>query len=130
MENYRIIPERISTLQPGQIFVFGSNTLGMHAGGAARFAVDRFGAIWGQGEGLQGQSYAIPTMEGLDRIPAAASRFIQYASQHLEYTFLVTPIGCGIAGYRADDIAPFFRPALSMPNIYLPEPFLKVLLRQ
>lgn len=129
MENYRITPERIVTLQPGQIFVFGSNIHGMHAGGAARFALDRFGAVWGQGEGLQGQSYAIPTMEGLDRIPAAVDRFIQFAQQHPEYKFLVTSIGCGIAGYREDEIAPFFRQALNMPNVYLPEPFLKVLLR-
>ena len=126
--NYRITPDRIVTLQPGQIFVFGSNAQGMHAGGAARFALDRFGAIWGQGEGLQGQSYAIPTMEGLDRIPAAVDRFISYARQHQEYTFLVTPIGCGIAGYREDQIAPFFKNALDMPNIYLPQSFLKVLL--
>ena len=127
--NYRITPDRIVTLQPGQIFVFGSNAQGMHAGGAARFALDRFGAIWGQGEGFQGQSYAIPTMEGLDRIPAAVDRFISYAQQHPEYTFLVTPIGCGIAGYREDQIAPFFKNALDMPNIYLPQSFLKVLLR-
>ena len=125
----RITPDRIATLQPGQIFVFGSNAQGMHAGGAARFALDRFGAIWGQGEGLQGQSYAIPTMEGLDRIPAAVDRFISYAQQHPEYTFLITPIGCGIAGYREDQIAPFFKNALDMPNIYLPQSFLKVLLR-
>lgn len=127
--NYRITPDRITTLQRGQIFVFGSNAQGMHAGGAASFALDRFGAIWGQGEGLQGQSYAIPTMEGLDRIPAAVDRFILYAQQHPEYTFLVTPIGCGIAGYREDQIAPFFKNALDMPNIYLPQSFLKVLLR-
>ena len=60
----RITPERISNLRPGEIFVFGSNLAGMHGGGAARIAVDRFGAIMGQGVGLQGQSYAIPTMQG------------------------------------------------------------------
>lgn len=124
----RITPEYISSLQPGQIFVFGSNAQGMHAGGAARFALDRFGAIWGQGEGIQGQSYAIPTMEGLESTRSAITRFINYANQHHELTFLVTPIGCGIAGYSAYDIAPFFCQALEMTNVYLPESFLKVLL--
>ena len=127
---YRITPKRISSLQPGQIFVFGSNHFGHHAGGAARFALDHFGAVWGNGEGLQGQSYAIPTMEGLDSTKQAVERFIAFASQHQEYTFLVTPIGCGIAGYTADEIAPFFADAKDLKNIYLPESFLKVLLRK
>lgn len=127
---YRITPERISSLLPGQIFVFGSNCFGHHAGGAARFALDHFGAIWGNGEGLQGWSYAIPTMEGLDSTRQAVERFIAYAQQHPELTFLVTPIGCGIAGYTADEIAPFFANAKELPNVYLPESFLKVLLRK
>ena len=127
---YRITPERISSLQPGQIFVFGSNHFGHHAGGAARFALDHFGAKWGNGEGLQGQSYAIPTMEGLHSTRAAVGRFIAFARQHQQYTFLVTPIGCGIAGYTADEIAPFFADAKDLTNIYLPESFLKVLLRK
>lgn len=127
---YRITPERISSLQPGQIFVFGSNHFGHHAGGAARFALDHFGAEWGNGEGLQGQSYAIPTMEGLPSTRAAVDRFIAFARQHQQYTFLVTPIGCGIAGYTAQDIAPFFADAKDLPNVYLPESFLKVLLRK
>lgn len=126
---YRITPGRISSLLPGQIFVFGSNCFGHHAGGAARFALDHFGAIWGNGEGLQGQCYAIPTMEGLDSTRQAVERFITFAQQHQEYTFLVTPIGCGIAGYTADEIAPFFNGAQRINNIYLPESFLKVLLR-
>ena len=92
----RITPEHISTLQPGQIFVFGSNQYGHHAGGAARYALDHFGAEWGNGEGLQGQSYAIPTMEGLDSTKQAVERFIAFAKDHQELTFLVTPIGCGI----------------------------------
>ena len=127
---YRITPERISSLQPGQIFVFGSNHFGHHAGGAARFALDHFGAEWGNGEGLQGQSYAIPTMEGLHSNHQAVERFIAFARQHQQYTFLVTPIGCGIAGYTAEEIAPFFNGAQSIVNIYLPESFLKVLLRK
>ena len=125
----RVTPDYISTLKASEIFVFGSNAQGMHAGGAARYAMDYFGAIWGQGEGLQGQSYAIPTMEGLDNIGPAVERFISFAQQHPDYKFLVTPIGCGIAGYREEEIAPFFRKAIEMPNVYLPESFLKVLLR-
>lgn len=126
---YRITPERISKLKPGEIFVFGSNRFGHHAGGAARFALDHFGAQWGNGEGLQGQSYAIPTMEGLESLKAAVERFIEYAKAHTEFTFLVTPIGCGIAGYRAEEIGPLFGAAVDLENVYLPEGFLKVLLR-
>ena len=128
--NDRITPDHISTLQPGQIFVFGSNRFGHHAGGAARWALDHFGAEWGNGEGLQGQSYAIPTMEGLPSTRAAVQRFISFAKAHPELTFLVTPIGCGIAGYTPDEIAPFFADATGLKNVYLPESFLKVLLRK
>ena len=122
----RVTPGHISTLQPGHIFVFGSNQYGHHAGGAARYALDHFGAKWGNGEGLQGQSYAIPTMEGLDSTKQAVERFIAFAKAHQELTFLVTPIGCGIAGYTPREIAPFFADAQSLPNIYLPESFLKM----
>ena len=122
----RVTPEHISILQPGQIFVFGSNKYGHHAGGAARYALDHFGAEWGNGEGLQGQSYAIPTMEGLDSTKQAVERFIAFAKDHQELTFLVTPVGCGIAGYTPREIAPFFADAQSLPNIYLPESFLKM----
>jgi len=121
----RITPEHISSLQPGQIFVFGSNRFGHHAGGAARYALDHFGAEWGNGEGLQGRSYAIPTMEGLDSTRQAVQRFIAFAKAHPELTFLVTPIGCGIAGYTPNEIAPFFADARSLPNIYLPASFLE-----
>lgn len=126
---YRITPERISKLRPGEIFVFGSNHFGHHAGGAARFALDHFGAQWGNGEGLQGQSYAIPTMERLESLKAAVERFIEYAKAHTEFTFLVTLIGRGIAGYRAEEIGPLFGAAAELVNVFLPESFLKVLLR-
>ncbi len=112
---------------PGEIFVFGSNARGMHAGGAARFALDHFGAEWGVGEGLQGQSYAIPTMEGLDSLKLAVDRFIAFAKQHPEYKFLVTPIGCGIAGYRESQIGPMFAHAAVFPNVYLPASFMAFL---
>ena len=123
----RITPEYISELQPNEVFVFGSNVRGMHYGGAAAFAVGRFGAIMGQGEGLQGHSYAIPTMEGMENMRAAVDRFIAFAKEHPELTFLVTPIGCGIAGYTPAEVAPQFREAATLPNISLPRSFLDCL---
>lgn len=121
----RVTPEYISTLQPNEVFVFGSNVRGMHYGGAAAFAVGRFGAIMGQGEGLQGQSYAIPTMEGMENMQAAVDRFIAFAKEHTELTFLVTPIGCGIAGYTPAEVAPLFAAAKTLDNVHLPDSFWK-----
>lgn len=119
----RVTPEYITELQPNEVFVFGSNVRGMHYGGAAAFAVGRFGAIMGQGEGLQGQSYAIPTMEGMENMRAAVDRFIDFAKEHPELTFLVTPIGCGIAGYTPAEIAPLFAAAKNLDNVHLPNSF-------
>ena len=122
----RITPNKITSLQPNEVFVFGSNTAGAHLGGAAHQAVEQFGAIMGQGEGLQGQSYAIPTV-GLskDEIEAAVMRFIDFARQNPDKKFLVTRIGCGIAGYAVRDIAPFFASAYIIDNITLPSDFWK-----
>lgn len=129
MYNREFTPNMISELKPNEIFVFGSNLDGFHAGGAARIACNRFGAIWGQGVGLQGQSYAIPTMQGgVETIQPYVNEFIDFASQHPEYKFLVTRIGCGIAGFRAKEIAPLFKNALNMENVILPEGFVKVIL--
>ena len=126
----RTTPERIDALAPGQVFVFGSNLQGHHAGGAAAFALDRFGAIWGQGVGLQGRSYAIPTMQGgVETIKPYVDQFVAFAEQHPEMTFLVTPIGCGIAGFRPEEIAPLFAGAVALPNVWLPRSFWKVLNR-
>lgn len=119
----RLTPEYISELRPNEVFVFGSNVRGMHYGGTAAFAVGRFGAIMGQGEGLQGRSYAIPTMEGPDNMRAAVDRFVAFAKEHPELTFLVTPIGCGIAGYTSAEVAPLFREAVPLSNICLPNSF-------
>ena len=121
----RITPDYISELRHNEVFVFGSNARGMHYGGAAAFAVGRFGTILGQGEGLQGHSYAIPTMEGMENMRAAVDRFIAFAQEHPELTFLVTPIGCGIAGYSPEDIAPLFVAAKTLDNVHLPESFRK-----
>ena len=75
--------DRIKTLQPGEIFVFGSNLQGMHGGGAAFVALRNFGAVMGQGVGLQGQSYAIPTMQGgVETIRPYVDEFIDFARQH------------------------------------------------
>ena len=123
----RITPERIDRLAPNEIFVFGSNWEGHHNGGAARAALKRFGAQYGKGIGIQGQSYAIPTT-GLPQIMAGAiQEFIEYARQHPEKRFLVTPIGCGNAGYEPRLIAPIFRNAVDVQNICLPESFWKYL---
>ena len=118
----RITPERIEHLRPGQIFVFGSNLQGQHAGGAAAIAHARFGAVWGQGVGLQGQSYAIPTMQGgVETIKPYVDEFIAFAKEHKELTFLVTRIGCGIAGFTDQEIAPLFVKAHKVDNILLPK---------
>ena len=116
---------RIDSLEPGEVFVFGSNAQGAHGGGAARFAYDRFGAVWGQAEGLQGQSYGIDTMSGLEVLEAHVGRFLAFAREHPELRFLVTEVGCGIAGYMPEEVAPFFRGAPD--NVVLPQSFVDVL---
>ena len=124
-------PNNIEALLPGEIFVFGSNLQGMHGGGAARIAYERFGAVWGQGVGLQGHTYAIPTMHGgPEAIRPYVDEFIAFAKAHPELTFLVTRIGCGIAGYRDEDIAPLFKEAVGVENIVLPKSFHKVIAQE
>ena len=124
----RIASNHITTLQPNEIFVFGSNLAGMHGGGAARLAYQKFGAIWGQGVGLQGQSYGIPTMQGgVDTLKPYVDEFIEFAKTHPQLKFLVTEIGCGIAGFSVEEIAPLFEQAIEVENIYLPERFWIVL---
>ena len=124
----RIAPDTITSLEKNEIFVFGSNLDGMHAGGAARAAMEYFGAVMGQGVGPQGQSYAIPTMQGgVETIRPYVDEFIRFADSHPEYTFLVTRIGCGIAGFRDDEIAPLFVRAINLPNVHLPLSFWKEL---
>lgn len=123
-----ITSNRIIELKPGEIFVFGSNLAGEHGGGAALLAWRKWGAIWGQGAGLQGQTYGIPTMHGgPDTIKPYVDEFISFAKEHPEMTFLVTEIGCGIAGFKPSEIAPLFRNGTDVPNIYLPQRFWDVL---
>ena len=116
---------RIESLAPDEVFVFGSNASGAHGGGAARFALDRFGAVWGQSEGLQGQSYGIDTMSGLGVFEEHATRFLGFAREHPELRFLVTEVGCGIAGYTPGEVAGFFRGAPA--NVVLPVSFVRAL---
>ena len=118
----RITPDHITELSQCEIFVFGSNLEGRHGGGAARFAYEKFGAIWGQGVGPQGRCYAIPTMQGpVETIKPYVDEFILYAKEHPENRFLVTRVGCGIAGFKDREMAPLFTEAVYLPNISLPE---------
>lgn len=131
MENIdnRITPGFITELAQDEIFVFGSNLQGMHMGGAAWIAFEKFGAVWGQGVGLQGRCYAIPTMQGpVSTIKPYVDEFIQFAQSHPENQFLVTRVGCGIAGFTDAQIAPLFRDALPLPNVSLPKEWFDILL--
>lgn len=128
MYDRKYTPERISGLQENEIFVFGSNLAGAHGGGAARLAYERFGAVWGEGVGFHGQTYAIPTMQGgVDTIKPYVDEFICFVKEHTRLTFLVTRIGCGIAGFRDDEIAPLFKEALNIENVILPKEFVECL---
>ena len=124
-----ITPSKVKALRKGQIFVFGSNCHGSHGAGAARVAVEKFGAIWGQGEGLQGSSYALPTMEGIENLEKAVKRFTEFAGEHQKLEFLVTAVGCGIAGYAPEEVAPFFSDAAFLRNVYLPLSFWEVIVK-
>lgn len=125
-------PDYIDTMLTGQIFVFGSNALGYHTGGASGTARKKFGAVWGQAEGLQGQSYAIPVDYGKNirkdkEVKEAVDRFVAFAKGHPELFFLVTRVGCGIAGYHDDEMALFFKDALNLNNVSLPKSFVDAL---
>ena len=120
-------PEFIRTLAEDEVFVFGSNLAGMHGGGAAATAYRSFGAVLGQGVGLQGQSYAIPTMQGgVETVKPYVDEFIAFAKSHPELRFLVTKIGCGIAGFSEEEIAPLFAEAVNVENIVLPLEFVEI----
>lgn len=123
-------PENITRLEPDDVFVFGSNLKGQHGGGAARVAYERFGAVWGQGVGLQGQSYAIPTMQGgVETIKPYVDQFIEIAREFDQNTFYVTRIGCGIAGFTDEEMAPLFDEAYDLYNVRLPRSFAEIIER-
>lgn len=127
IDGHRVANDRIAKLGENEIFVFGSNIQGAHGGGAAWFAHKAFGAEWGVGEGLTGRTYALPTMEGEASLQKAVNNFIACAKAHPELTFLVTAVGCGIAGYTPDEVAPLFKEATSLENVFLPQVFWEVL---
>jgi hypothetical protein len=117
----------IASLNKNQVFVFGSNLAGIHGAGAAKTARFKFGAKLGVGEGLTGQSYALPTKDrsirtmSLEKINEHVMRFLKFASDNPSKEFLVTCIGCGLAGYKHSQIAPMFKERTS--NVRLPEEF-------
>lgn len=126
---HRITPDIITSLAPNEIFVFGSNQGGFHGRGAARTALG-WGAKWGVAEGLQGRTYGIPTKDrsvrrtlSIEEIRPYVDRFIQFANQNRDKVFLVTEIGCGLAGLHPKDVAPLFRDAMTVTNIHLPRRF-------
>ena len=122
----RITPQFVEKLEDNEIFVFGCRNSGRHWDGASAFALKNFGAVMGQREGLQGHSYAIPTIGGNIRkkdIRHSVERFTKFAEKHGELQFLVTAIGCGGGGWRPSQIAPLFRDASKLPNVSLPQEF-------
>lgn len=131
----KITPNNITHLKPNEIFVFGSNMLGHHAGGAARTAVEKFGAVYGQPVGLQGQSYALPTLDAnmnkvsLEQLKGTIERFTETVLSHPNKRFLLTEIGCGIAGFKVSEIAPLFEKAFlkNVSNLSFPQSFIDYL---
>lgn len=126
--NREYTPEFITELKANEIFVFGSNIHGYHGGGAAAIACRKFGAELGMGEGIIGQCYALPTMEGgVDYIAGKVQNFLACAKDHPEMKFYVTKIACGIAGFSIEEIGPLFADAIEMKNVILPREFAEVI---
>jgi hypothetical protein len=125
----KFTPNNITSLAPNEVFVFGSNLAGIHGAGAARIAARKFGATYGEGVGMRGQSYAIPTKDHeiqtmpILRIAPYVEQFLEFAASRSHLTFLVTQVGCGLAGYTPSDIAPLFTSLTIPENVTLPEVF-------
>lgn len=122
----RTTPENINSLAENQIFVFGSNLSGRHGKGAAKTALG-WGAKWGQAKGLQGRTYGIPTKDAsirrtltIEEIKPFVDEFIEFAKANEKLIFLVTEIGCGLAGLKPKEVAPLFKEAVNVFNIHLP----------
>ncbi len=135
-EEYEYSPKNITELKEGEVFVFGANLQSRHGAGAAKLAVDKFGAIYGQAEGLQGNTYAIITTDlnkdhrpsvDLQVVKYSVNKFIQFAKDNTDLTFLVTEVGCGLAGFTVEQIAPLFAPVLieKITNVRLPKSFVR-----
>jgi hypothetical protein len=128
----RITPNIIKRLEDNQVFTFGSNRQGRHGKGAALTARTKFGAIYGQSKGLQGQSYAIVTKElrkdydpvTLDEIKEGIDNFIIFAKENTHLTFYVVELGCNLAYFTVEEIAPLFKQAIRLKNVYLPQRFI------
>lgn len=125
----RITPENIVNVASNEVFVFGSNLSGRHGKGAAKTALS-WGAKWDQAAGIQGRTYGIPTKDAaikrtltIEEIKPFVDDFIEWAKYHTGNIFLVTEIGCGLAGYKPKDIAPLFSGCIDLPNVKLPERF-------
>jgi len=135
MKNDRITNGFIKNLKDDEIFVFGSNLAGIHGAGAARQAMS-WGAEYGVGVGLQGQTYAIPTKDyRIETLPLPViekyiNEFIAFAAKNKKYTFLVTDIGCGLAGYKPNEIAPLFRDAIYLDNVHFSKMFAEYLFKK
>jgi hypothetical protein len=129
----RVTHPKIKELKENEIFVFGSNTAGIHGAGAAKLAHQKFGAIWGVGFGLAGQSFAIPSKDDkietmpLNMIQSYVTQFIKFTKTMPQLTFLVIEIGCGLANLTPEEVAPLFKDAVNIENIHLPERFWNVL---
>lgn len=126
-------PNHITKLKPNEVFVFGSNTLGIHGAGAALFAKQNFGAVQGVGIGLTGQCYAFPTKDGNLQtlhhraLLAQAQTFAEVVRYYKDKHFLVTMVGCGLAGRNPRYMAPLFRDVANLPNVFLPKSFIEEL---
>jgi len=129
----KFTPDKITKLKKNQVFVFGSNEAGFHGAGAAKLAEEKFGAIMGVGYGLQGQSFAIPTKDlfirtlPLDKIEFYIYSFLTEVMEYPDTEFLVTKIGCGLAGYSDDQIANLFKGKFIPENVTLPESFFNII---
>lgn len=130
----KITSNNITELSKDQIFVFGSNLSGFHGAGAAKLAYNKFGALYGIGVGFQGRSYAIPTKDfyirrtlTIDEIKPYVNDFIYFVKNNPDLEFLVTEVGCGLAGHSHDDIAPLFKECLEIKNMYLPLKFIEII---
>lgn len=126
----QVTPEKVYSLKENEIFVFGSNLLGIHKRGAAKDALDNYGAILGQGEGLQGQSYALPTKNTptefmpYENLKQYIDRLHLTIKQNPNLHFLITKVGCNLAGFTVWEIAPLFKDFIFLNNCSLPRDFL------
>lgn len=125
----KLTPENVISLKPNEVFVFGSNLGGFHGGGAAKLAYLKFGAVYGEGVGHFGQSYALPTKDerietlSIEEIKRYVSGLYQYIVGNPQLFFIITKVGCGLAGYSTDDIKPLFESFEELENISLPIEF-------